>query len=196
MCVSVLNKCKIFSHLEILDLIRQQRLNHLERGSRLSYAKGKGKSFFCRLSPNHKSFHYGEWNDETGSSSPIETLQDKVQVAEIKEVKTGPKCPHVVRAPRAPRERNPKWAFSLIGDNGDSLLDFYAPDEKTFEYWWDGISALLRMEMQSAEFEKDRKMLLDMEIRIRLLDVEGIDIPEEPPEIPPLPTNFDFWQEA
>ena len=57
-------------------------------------------------------------------------------------------------------------------------------------------NTLLRMEMQSAEFEKDRKMLLDMEIRIRLLDVEGIDIPEEPPEIPPLPTNFDFWQEA
>ena len=185
----------MYSHLEILDLIRQQRLNHLERGSRLSHAKSRGKFFFCKLSPNHKSFHYGEWSDES-PLSPIESLQEKVQVAEIKEVKTGPKCPHAIRVRNAGRERNPKWAFSLIGDGGDSLLDFYAPDEKTFDHWWDGISALLRMEMQSAEFEKDKKMLLDMEIRIRLLDVEGIEIPEEPPEIPPLPTNFDFWQEA
>ena len=132
-----------------------------------------------------------------GASSPIESLQEKVQVADIRRVQTGPNCPHVGRANKnAGRERNPKWAFSLIADSGDSLLDFYAPDEKTFDHWCDGINTLLRMEMQSAEFEKDRKMLLDMEIRIRLLDVEGIDIPEEPPEIPPLPTNFDFWQEA
>jgi hypothetical protein len=40
--------------------------------------------------------------------------------------------------------------------------------------------------------KKDLNMLLDMEIRIRLLDAEGIAIPNEPPPIPPEPDNYDF----
>ena len=166
----------------------------MERGSKLYSSKGKNKLFFCKLSANHKAFHYGDCKDEAGSCS-IEDLRDKVQVADIKEVQTGQKCPHVVKA-RDARRQVSKWAFSLIGGNNESLLDFYAPDEKTFDYWLDGIRALQRMEMQSEKYKSDLKMLLDMEIRIRLLDVEGIDIPDEAPEIPPLPTNFDFWQEA
>ena len=35
-------------------------------------------------------------------------------------------------------------------------------------------------------------MLLSMEIKIRLLDIEGVTIPNEPPPIPPEPENYDF----
>ena len=48
------------------------------------------------------------------------------------------------------------------------------------------------LQMSSSQMEKDLKMLLDMEIRIRLLDAEGIAIPNEPPPIPPEPENYDF----
>lgn len=47
--------------------------------------------------------------------------------------------------------------------------------------------------MISKEAKKDLDVLLHMEIKLRLLDIEGIpEIPQEPPEIPELPQNFDF----
>ncbi len=178
-----------------MELIQQQRLNCLVEGTRFS--KGKGKHFYCKLSPNHKAFHYGDWNDDSAPPPSLEHLPSKLQVAEIKDVLTGANCPHVRDLNRRARERNPKdhLAFSLVKESGDSV-DFIAPDQKRFDYWTDGLAALLRTEMRSAESAKDLEMLLSMEVKIRLLDVEGIDIPEEAPVVPPLPNNFEFWQEA
>ena len=78
-------------------------------------------------------------------------------------------------------------------ENNDSV-DFIAPDQKTFDFWCDGINALLRREMKSAKATEDLEMFLAMEVKIRLLDVEGLEIPDEPPPIPPLPINFNFSQ--
>lgn len=47
--------------------------------------------------------------------------------------------------------------------------------------------------MVSKVAKTDLEVLLHMEIKLRLLDIEGVpEIPQEPPEIPPLPQNFDF----
>lgn len=50
--------------------------------------------------------------------------------------------------------------------------------------------------MNSEEAAKDLEILLDMEIKLRLLDVEGMDLPEEPPPVPREPTNYDFAVET
>ena len=50
--------------------------------------------------------------------------------------------------------------------------------------------------MNSEEAAKDLETLLDMEIKLRLLDVEGMDLPEEPPPVPREPTNYDFAVET
>ncbi len=50
--------------------------------------------------------------------------------------------------------------------------------------------------MRSPRAAEELDALLAMEVKIRLLDVEGVDIPDEPPPIPPLPPNFDFCMEA
>ena len=73
-----------------------------------------------------------------------------------------------------------------------SSLNFIAPDEKVFDYWTDGINALLRNKMTSKEAENDLETLLSMELKLRLLDAEGINIPQEAPVIPPDPPNYDF----
>ena len=36
------------------------------------------------------------------------------------------------------------------------------------------------------------EILLNMEVKLRLLDTEGLEIPKERPEIPPDPPNYDF----
>ncbi len=46
--------------------------------------------------------------------------------------------------------------------------------------------------MVSSEAEKDAQMLLELDIKLRLLDIEGISIPERAPEVPPPPANYDF----
>jgi engulfment/cell motility protein 1 len=46
--------------------------------------------------------------------------------------------------------------------------------------------------MISKETDKDLETLLSMDIKLRLLDAEGIDIPQNPPPIPDLPPNYDF----
>lgn len=41
--------------------------------------------------------------------------------------------------------------------------------------------------MLSKQMEEDFETLLSVEIKLRLLDTEGVDISKEPPEIPPEP---------
>jgi engulfment/cell motility protein 1 len=46
--------------------------------------------------------------------------------------------------------------------------------------------------MSCKEAMADLEFLLSMNTKLRLLDVEGLDLPEEPPAIPREPTNYDF----
>lgn len=107
-----------------------------------------------------------------------------------------------------------QYPFSLMLDSNDvGSLDFVAPDQQTFDYWVDGINALLGLfisvrnsgkanktyplistgnKMTSKEAMADLEFLLSMNTKLRLLDVEGLDLPEEPPAIPREPTNYDF----
>lgn len=58
--------------------------------------------------------------------------------------------------------------------------------------WTDGLNALLGKEMTSDYTKSDMDTLLSMEMKLRLLDLENIQIPEAPPPIPKEPSNYDF----
>lgn len=179
---------------EILELIKQQRLNHMVEGTRFTkYPKGtrKVKFWFCRLSPNHKFLHFGDC-DETGAKPSIEQLLNKVAVVDIKSLLTGKDCPHTKE-----REKNKKMsmfstAFSVVTHTEGEPLNFIAPSENDFWMWTDGINALLGNPMASDLTKQDMDMLLSMEIKLRLLDTEGVTIPENPPPIPKEPSNYEF----
>ena len=51
---------------------------------------------------------------------------------------------------------------------------------------------ILGRNMSSANASKDVDLLVNLELKLRLLDTEGVPIPQKPPPIPPLPQNFDF----
>lgn len=61
-----------------------------------------------------------------------------------------------------------------------------------FYFWTDGIRALLGETMTSKETQQDLEMLLHVEMKLRLLDTEGVQIPEKPPPVPVDPPNYDF----
>lgn len=181
---------------EIMQLIKQQRLYFLIEGSRFSkYSQGarsKAKFWYARLSPNHKVIHYGDCDEKTIPS--LEELPNKILVIDIKQLLVGKECPHMKKM-RAGKSIN--LGFSITFDNMDhTTLDFVAPDETTFNYWTDGINALLGQPMSSKQKDDDFETLLSMEIKLRLLDTEGVDISKDPPPIPDDPENYDFCFES
>lgn len=46
--------------------------------------------------------------------------------------------------------------------------------------------------MISKQMEEDFETLLSVEIKLRLLDTEGVDISKEPPPIPEEPDDYEF----
>lgn len=180
---------------EIIDLIQQQRLGVLVGGTRFKKYSSRGqrvkdKFWYVRLSANHKVLHYGDCDEK--STPSLEELGYKLPVSDIKCIITGKDCPHMkdLRG----RKITPHLAFSLIPKSAEvQSLDFVAPDEQIFDYWTDGINALLKEKMTSKHFENDLQTLLSMDIKVRLLDAEGIDIPQDPPQIPDEPEDYDFY---
>ncbi|XP_014275504.1 engulfment and cell motility protein 1 [Halyomorpha halys] len=179
---------------DILDLIKQQRHGFLVEGTRFTKYSQRGqrikdKFWYVRLSPSHKVFHYGDCDEKM--TPTFEQLPNKLAVIDIKALVTGKECPHMKDA--RGRKTTHQLAFSLTLDSVEvQSLDFVAPDEQVFDYWTDGINALLGNKMVSKETENDLETLLSMDIKLRLLDAEGIDIPEDPPAVPADPPNYDF----
>lgn len=61
-----------------------------------------------------------------------------------------------------------------------------------FCLWTDGLNVLLGKEMTSERTQTDLDVLLSMELKLRLLDLENISIPDNPPPVPKPPSNLNF----
>ncbi|XP_028904762.1 engulfment and cell motility protein 2 isoform X2 [Ornithorhynchus anatinus] len=180
---------------EILELIKQQRLNRLcEGGSfrKVGNRRRQERFWYCRLALNHKVLHYGDLDDRPDGEVTFEALQDKIPVADIKAIVTGKDCPHM-REKSALKQNKEllELAFSILYDP-DETLNFIAPNKYEYCIWIDGLCALLGKEMCSELTKTDLDTLLSMEMKLRLLDLENIQIPEAPPPVPKEPTSYDF----
>ncbi|XP_039619157.1 engulfment and cell motility protein 3 [Polypterus senegalus] len=180
---------------ELLELIRQQRLNRLCHGTlfrKISSRRRQDKLWYCRLSPNHKVLHYGDVDEET-DCHPIETLQEKIPVADIKALLTGKDCPHMKEKSSGKQNKEVlDLAFTIIYDVEDYSLNFIASSRTDFCLWTDGLNVLLGKEMNSECMRSELDILLSMEIKLRLLDLENIPIPDAPPPLPDPPSNYHF----
>uniref|UniRef100_A0AAX7U271 ELMO domain-containing protein n=1 Tax=Astatotilapia calliptera TaxID=8154 RepID=A0AAX7U271_ASTCA len=179
---------------ELLELIRQQRLNRLCQGTmfrKISSRRRQDKLWYCRLSPNHKMLHYGDVEEDT-ENPPIETLQEKIPVADIKGLLTGKDCPHMKENKGKQNKEVLDLAFSITYDVEEYSLNFIAPSRTDFCLWTDGLSVLLGREMSSESMRSELEILLSMEIKLRLLDLENVPIPDNAPVVPKPPSNFNF----
>ena len=50
--------------------------------------------------------------------------------------------------------------------------------------------------MTSFDYDKERKTLLNMEVKLRLLELEGLELPAKAPKIPPPPPHLNFSQNS
>lgn len=81
-----------------------------------------------------------------------------------------------------------RWALCLPGA-GARDAHVLLPQ---FCLWTDGLNVLLGKEMTSERTQTDLDVLLSMELKLRLLDLENISIPDKPPPIPKPPSNLNF----
>ncbi|XP_058253489.1 engulfment and cell motility protein 3 isoform X1 [Hemibagrus wyckioides] len=179
---------------ELLELIRQQRLNRLCHGTlfrKISSRRRQDKLWYCRLSPNHKVLHYGDVEEETEMPS-IESLQEKIPVADIKALLTGKDCPHMKDNKGKQTKELLDLAFSITYDVEEYSLNFIASSRTDYCLWTDGLSVLLGKDMSSESMRSELEILLSMEIKLRLLDLENVPIPDSAPPVPKPPSNFNF----
>ncbi|KAG9272114.1 engulfment and cell motility protein 3 [Astyanax mexicanus] len=179
---------------ELLELIRQQRLNRLCHGTlfrKISSRRRQDKLWYCRLSPNHKVLHYGDVDEETEMPS-VESLQEKIPVTDIKSLLVGKDCPHMKENKGKQTKEMLDLAFSITYDVEEYSLNFIASSRTDFCLWTDGLNVLLGKEMSSEVMRSELEILLSMEIKLRLLDLENIPVPDLAPPIPNPPSNFNF----
>lgn len=177
---------------EIIELVNQNRINVLCRGARFPKYSAKGnrikdRHVFVKLSRNLKAIHYGDCS-ATCEEADIEELPESIAVSDIEMVNTGASCPQARKASRAVVD----LAFSIVVCNDGPPLNLVAPSAKVRNRWVDGLDVLLGNAASSIEARGDMGILLDMEVRLRLLETEGIHIPETPPPVPPPPSNLNF----
>uniref|UniRef100_A0A672LXY6 Engulfment and cell motility 2 n=1 Tax=Sinocyclocheilus grahami TaxID=75366 RepID=A0A672LXY6_SINGR len=171
---------------EILELIKQQRLNRLCEGScfrKLGNRRRQEKFWFCRLSLNHKVLHYGDLDESPQGEVPFELLTDKIPVSDIKAVLTGKDCPHMKE--KSALKQNKTVCVEYV-----TFVLFVCADQ--YCIWTDGLSALLGKELGSDLTRSDLDTLMSMEMKLRLLDLENIAIPEAPPPVPKEPSTYNF----
>lgn len=173
----------------ILDLIKHQRLAFLKEGTVFSSLQKKRTKWFCRLSYDMKALHYGDI-DDSEKSYGVDVLPNKILVHDIKELVIGKSCPHVKNA-RAQKSIANDLAFTIV-HNQDKMLNVIALDKDVWSMWVDGINGLLGKKMTSPKAKTDMEMLLNMEMKLRLLDLENVPIPDQPPAVPSLPSNYNF----
>lgn len=172
---------------EIMSLIKEQRLQYMTNGAKFTKQVGRGKkSCYIRLSPNYKFLHHSEGDDKSNQIPSLEEMKNKIQVNEIRQLLVGKDCPNGKN-----RKQNYQFAIDVDDDN-QGPLEVVAPDEQTFNYFCDGVNALINQPMESHSTKEELDILLSMRIKIQLLDTEGIDISKEPPPVPPEPDNYDF----
>ncbi|KAL9976284.1 hypothetical protein ACROYT_G013567 [Oculina patagonica] len=179
---------------ELKELVKQQRLDQLIQGAQFDRtpgrARGRDKIWYCRLSPNLKFLHYGDCQE--GQAPPLENLPNKLPIAKIKNLLVGKDCPH--SKDRKFSKAYVTLCFSLMyeSETEEKHLDFIAATPATFAIWTDGLATLLNKEMPSSESHEELETLLNMEMKLRLLDLENITIPATPPPVPAEPPNFNF----
>ncbi|NXK93343.1 ELMO2 protein, partial [Formicarius rufipectus] len=143
---------------EILELIKQQRLNRLCEGSsfrKIGNRRRQERFWYCRLALNHKVLHYGDLEDNAQGEVTFESLQEKIPVADIKAIVTGKDCPHMKEKSALKQNKAMlELAFSILYDP-DETLNFIAPNKYEYCIRIDGLNALLGKDMSSELTKSD-----------------------------------------
>ena len=95
---------------------------------------------------------------------------------------------------------NPDLCFSLVGNRDSenlSHIDFICDSIVKYSEWIDGLNMFLDKNISSKSTAKYIQQLTDINLKLCLLELgsERVEIPVIPPEIPAVPTDYQFFYE-
>lgn len=193
-----LNKIRTKVRKNMTDLVKNQKLGYLREGcSFKAYGqKQKGNKnaqqyVFLRL---HDSMQHLGWaNTSSPTEKPTGELPNIVKQADFKGVVAGVECPVFQKRKLKPEDEEAvPLTFALSVASGESLT-FVCQTPMDFVNWTDGLRGWIGAKMECPETLDDIKVLVETEIEVKMLDLEGITIPSIAPVVPPPPSNYDFF---
>ncbi|KNC55697.1 uncharacterized protein AMSG_01964 [Thecamonas trahens ATCC 50062] len=123
----------------------------------------------------------------------------QVPVASIADVVTGGTCP-MFADPKKQVSLDKALSIALLlatpigpEDNPQVAVQFAATDRRTFATVTEGIRSLLGRPLEAETSIEDAERLADMQLRIRLIELDGdVNLPTVEPALPPPPPSFAF----
>ena len=152
--------------------------------------KSKAAYVFLKVDPSLQTIQYAMVNGPGDSAS---LFQSSISKSEIQKILLGKDCPTVLKAKKF-EEGDVKRVFGIALK--DRELELLAHSQTDYLNWIDGLRLLVGGSMAEKDNLDELASLTSMFINVRLVDLAGITLPEDPPQVPPPPQNFDFASEA
>ena len=187
---------------EMLELVAAQRIAAMQTPTLFSAYTQDGKAVKrtvvkIMVGESVQDIRFGSAPDPQGS--PVEaasaiTVLEPILVSDVHTVAIGASSP-MVMALKKPDPAITDLAFSIVlkspTPSGEMTIDAVARDRKVFVNWTDGLRALTGQPLISPEASADAAKLAEMELRIRMVELDAVDVPSAEPERPP-PPPFTF----
>jgi len=182
---------------EMTTLVKAQKLSFLEQGNWFKVYKPKGKEAkssnytYVRLANGNQDLIYGSGLSADGIPTDTQTLK----VSDVAEVTVGVNSSLFSKQKKLSPQDEEVASLSLsivMKDQTKPSLDLVAQNRDDFVNWTDGLRVLLSDKFENPETLEELKTLVNLEVRIRLLELEGVEISHDSPKIPPLPENYNF----
>jgi len=188
----------------MLKIIKEQKFAYLRDGCAFRVhpgaqpikaakgAKAVQQLNFFRLAENRKELNHGPIPDSDEKAIP--DLPNILKQSDCKGIVTGLACPvfSAMKKVKAEDEATAQLTFAIVQHSGEHI-HLVALNQADFVNWTDGLRAWLGLPFECSDTLEDLKVLVDTEMEVKLLDLEGINIPSTPPAVPQPPANYDFY---
>jgi len=125
------------------------------------------------------------WDEvQQGEAPALEDLPNKINLGDVNQVLVGKECPFT-QSKKTEQKDIAKAAFSLMMDD-QTTHDFVASSHKQYCAWVDGVLALKGQAPRCDATLQEIDKLLDVLLQMRLVELEGLAVPDVAPVIPPL----------
>lgn len=187
-----LKEIKMEARKEALSIVYQQKISYLTDGCTflnvLKHKEKKGQYLFVQLDKQCQTLSFAPVN-QFGETTT--TFVGSISKMDIKGISSGQAFINDVLKTRKIDITLLKRGFKIQTTSGTDL-ELIAQSEMEFCNWSDGLRLWLGIPAQEKEITDEINYLSDLMKQVRTLDFTGIDIPENPPEIPPLPADYNF----
>eukprot|EP01113_Clastostelium_recurvatum_P031692 TRINITY_DN3983_c0_g1_i2.p1 TRINITY_DN3983_c0_g1~~TRINITY_DN3983_c0_g1_i2.p1 ORF type:complete len:737 (-),score=209.05 TRINITY_DN3983_c0_g1_i2:84-2294(-) len=191
---------RLRSHVkkEILDLIKTQKLAYLQDGQFFKYLRPsqskdkKSGTAFVFMKLVDQDLMYAAVSDS--SEKPPNSSLTPLKLAEAIGIATGTDIPSFNK--KKVSEDIVALAFAILMRDEKTSLELLAQSRDDFVNWTDGLRAVQGKQMETPETQEELKTLITLDMKVRLLDLEGIDnLPRDTLPVPPPPPDFAFVEQ-